>query len=129
MTLFLFIRIGFLFGMIWRIVQLLGPRIALKLKLILMNKKENRPTFMTAESFTNGDRFLFITLKSSCRPRSVSKSLLVVVRQLIEIQEIGLRRRLRRRTGALNDFWALNGICDRNRRQGINVRCFPIPKM
>ena len=51
--------------MIWRIVQLLGPRIALKLKLILMNKKENRPTFMTAESFTNGDRFLFITLLKS----------------------------------------------------------------
>ena len=50
--------------MIWRIVQFLGPRIALKLKLILMNKKENRPTFMTAESFTNGEPFLFITLQN-----------------------------------------------------------------
>ena len=55
--------------MIWRIVQLLGPRIALKLKLILMNKKENRPTFMTAESFTNGDRFLFITLPEHVEKR------------------------------------------------------------
>ena len=51
--------------MIWRIVQLLGIRIAPKLKLILMNKKGNCSAFMTAESFTNGDRFLFITLLSS----------------------------------------------------------------
>ena len=65
MILFLFIRIGFLFGMIWRIVQLLGLRIAPKLKLIHMNKKENSSTFMTAESFTNGDRFLFITLQEA----------------------------------------------------------------
>ena len=61
--------------MIWRIVQLLGPRIALKLKLILMNKKENRPTFMTAESFTNGDRFLFITLQGSHGQRDRSQFL------------------------------------------------------
>ena len=64
--------------MIWRIVQLLGLRIAPKLKLILMNKKENSSTFMTAESFTSGDRFLFIPRQYPPRPLVVFLFLFMV---------------------------------------------------
>ena len=40
-------------------------QIAQERKLILMNKKENRSTYMTAESLRNGNRFLFITLQAT----------------------------------------------------------------
>ena len=69
MIVFLYIRIGFLFGIIWRIVQILGLRIAPKLKIILVNKKDNRSAFWAVESLMNEDRSLFITLRKikTCR--------------------------------------------------------------
>ena len=43
-----------------------------------MNKKENSSTFMTAESFTSGDRLLFITRQYPPRPLVVFLFLFMV---------------------------------------------------